>query len=204
MIESLYNRYVLPPVLAWTMERETFAPYRRGLLAEARGVVLELGAGGGANLPFYPRAVSRLVAADISAPLQRRARGRGAPFPVEHVVLDGGRLPFPDAAFDRVVSTWTLCSILENDAALAEVARVLRPDGRFLFVEHGLSGDRPTQRWQRRLTPVQRRLAGGCHLDRDIAALVARRLTLLRLERSVVPGSPRLVGSLYCGVAARP
>ena len=113
-------------------------------------------------------------------------------------------LAFEDGRFDCVVSTWTLCSIPESGRAVSEVGRVLKTGGRFFFLEHGLSEDPDVQRWQRRLTPLQRRLADGCCLDLDIEALVrAGPFREVRGERFLLEGTPRIVGSMYRGVAVK-
>ena len=179
---------------------------RREALAGVAGEVLEIGFGTGLNLPHYPEGVSALSAVDANPGMARlaRTRVRAAPFPVRLETVAAENLPFDDARFDVVVSTWTLCSIARPERALAEIRRVLRPGGRFVFVEHGLHGDRAVARWQRWLTPLQRRVADGCHLDRDIAALVADSgLEIVHLERGDLPGTPRVAGHLYRGEALR-
>jgi ubiquinone/menaquinone biosynthesis C-methylase UbiE len=169
--------------------------------------VLEIGFGTGLNLPHYPPAVEKLVVMDPSSPLKERVkrRLRHAPMPVEVLQLDAGaQMPFDDASFDTVVSTWTLCSIEELQTALAEIRRVLRPEGQFLFLEHGLS-DRPvTARLQNLLNPIQNVVSCGCNLNRRIdKELEAAGLVILSLERFVVPSVPRAFGEVYQGVASR-
>lgn len=201
---ALYSDVILPRLLDRSMSALAFAPYRRATLAEVRGDVLEIGFGTGLNLAYYPAAIRAITALDVSQGMSRLARPRIAatPIAVEHRIGDGERLPFADAAFDSVVSTFTLCSIGDVGRALREVRRVLRPGGRFHFVEHGLSDDRRVQTWQHRLTPLQRFVAGGCHLDRDIPALIAAAsLTVDRLERVQADGLPRISGFLYLGQA---
>lgn len=201
----LYADVILPRLLDWTLSHEAVTRYRRAALAEARGDVLEVGFGTGLNLPYYPAPVRRLTTVDSSLAMGRLARARiaASAIPVEQRVLDGARLPFPDETFDTVVSTFTLCSIEDVDRALGEVRRVLKPAGRYLFLEHGLSAEPRVRAWQRRLTPVQRALAGNCRLDRDITALIAGQgFTILRLERSYMEKAPKISGYLYIGVAA--
>ena len=113
-------------------------------------------------------------------------------------------LPFQDERFDCVVSTWTLCSIQEAGRAVSEIRRVLRPGGRYIFLEHGLGDDPGVQRWQRRLTPLQQRLADGCRLDVDIEALIRKgQFREIRVERFLLEGTPRIVGSMYRGAAVK-
>ena len=123
--------------------------------------------------------------------------------PVDRVGLDGARLPLDDASVDEALSTWTLCTIPDVTAALAEVRRVLRPGGRLHFLEHGLSPDPGVARWQHRLDGLQGRIAGGCHIDRPIEQLVRDAgFTVERIENSYEKGAPRPLGYLYEGVAA--
>jgi len=182
------------------------AEIRREALAGASGEVLEIGFGTGLNLPHYPAAVTALTAVDPNPGMTGIARRRldGAPFPVRVETVAAEELPFAAASFDVAVSTWTLCSIPEPERALSEVRRALRPGGRLIFVEHGLAEDQGVARWQRRLTPLQRRIADGCHLDRDIAGLVtAAGFALARLDLFDLPGTPRFLGHLYRGEAVR-
>jgi SAM-dependent methyltransferase len=203
---GLYRRWVFPRLCHLSLSGRHFEGLRRELLGAAAGRVLEVGIGTGLNLGYYPPAVERVVGVDPNPGMLALAAQR-APAAGRPVELRPGRaedLPFPDAAFDTVVSTWTLCSVGEPAAALAEIHRVLAPGGSLLFVEHGLS-DRPrVARWQRRLTPLQRRVADGCHLDRDFAALLAASpLAPRRLDAAHDPGLPRFAGYLYRGQALR-
>jgi ubiquinone/menaquinone biosynthesis C-methylase UbiE len=201
---GFYAERILPRLLDKSLDRAEFAALRRAALADVRGEILEIGFGTGLNLPHYPATVRHLTTVDSSAGMSKLARQRidASPIAVDQRVLDGARLPFADDSFDTVVSTFTLCSIGAVDGALRELRRVLRPGGRFHFVEHGLSDDPQVQRWQHRLTPVQRLVAGGCHLDRDIAALIAGAgFTFVRLEQSAIDGLPDLAGYCYRGLA---
>lgn len=178
---------------------------RRTALAPAHGHVLEVGFGTGLNLPHYPPAVRSLVALDPLDALRDRVERRiaAAPFPVERARHQAdGRLPFDSSRFDCVVTTWTLCSISGLGAALTEMARVLRPGGSYLFLEHGLSDEPRTARWQRRLTPLQRLVGGGCRLDLAVDAAVCEAgFRIESLRRFLWAGKPRLGGELYQGVA---
>jgi ubiquinone/menaquinone biosynthesis C-methylase UbiE len=200
---SWYERHVLPRFLDWAMRQVNDA--RAPTLADARGEVLEVGFGTGLNLKHYPDTVARLVAVDPMVALDARVNARiaKAPFPVErHALRAEGGLPFDAARFDRVVMTWTLCSIAEPGPALAEMRRVLKPDGRLLFIEHGIAADPRTARWQRRITPLWRRFTGGCHLDRPMDELIARSgFQLEQIERFRHPDAPGIAAHLYRGVA---
>jgi ubiquinone/menaquinone biosynthesis C-methylase UbiE len=176
------------------------------VLAPAQGHVLEIGFGTGLNLPHYPETVRHLTAVDVNPGMVRRARRRIAEssIPVDHQVADVASLSMADATFDTVVSTWTLCSIPAVEQALAEMHRVLKPGGTFLFVEHGLSDDAGVQRWQRRLDPIQRVIADGCHLTRRVGQLVeAASFRIEALREFYLDGAPRAYGYTYHGVATK-
>lgn len=169
-----YERHVLPLLLDLAMRHRRLAAYRRRVIAAARGTVLEIGVGSGLNLPFYGPAVERVYGVDPSPALLALAASRGARAAPKLLLIraEAERLPLAAAAFDTVVMTWTLCTVADPAAALAELKRVLRPGGRLLFVEHGLAPEPSIARWQLRLTPWWKRIGGGCHLDRQADALL--------------------------------
>ncbi len=169
---SWWERQVLPRAVDVVLAGPVSDGWRARTCAPVAGAVVELGFGSGRNLPCYGEAVERVLAVEPSDLAWQRARERVAEFgrPVERVGLDGASLDLPDDSADAVVSTWTLCTIPDLDAALAEVARVLRPGGALHLVEHSLSPRPALSRVQRRMQPVWGRLAGGCHVDRDIPA----------------------------------
>lgn len=200
-----YVRVVFPRLMEWALGSEACSAERRRLLADARGEVLEIGFGTGLNLPHYPASgVARLTIVDSAALLPERVRERIArvPFRVKHAHLDAERLPFADGSFDTVVSTWTLCSIPDPVAALREIRRVLRPDGRFLFLEHGLSARPVVARLQHWWNPLQNVIACGCNVDRRIDEVVAASgLAVTRLERFELGGEIPLFSPMYRGTA---
>jgi ubiquinone/menaquinone biosynthesis C-methylase UbiE len=201
---GLYARYVFPRLMEWALSSEACSNERRQTLAAVRGEVLEIGFGTGLNLVHYPPGVTSLTIIDPAEHLPDRVHRRiaAAPFPVTQARLDAERLPFDDARFDAVVSTWTLCTIPDPVAALREVRRVLRPAGKFFFLEHGLSDDARVARWQHRVNPIQRRVACGCNIDRPIDALIATSgLVVTELARFVRPGDLRIMAEMYRGVA---
>jgi ubiquinone/menaquinone biosynthesis C-methylase UbiE len=167
---GLYENWVLPRLLDLAMRNQILDNYRHSAITPARGLVLEIGVGSGMNLPLYGPAVARVIGLDPSPRLLRLASRRAADaiVPVSLFRASAEHLPLADAVFDTIVMTWTLCSI----AALTEMRRVLRPGGRLLFVEHGLSPEIRTARWQHRLTPYWKRISGGCHLDRQMDDLI--------------------------------
>lgn len=202
---GLYADQILPRLIDKVMAARDFAAIRARVAADLDGEVVEVGFGSGLNVPFYPPGVRRVRAVD-PALLGRKLAARrlaGAPVPVEFVGLDGQRLPLEAASVDHVLMTWTLCTIPQPDLALAEIRRVLRPGGTLHFVEHGRHPDPRVARWQDRLTPVQRLVAGGCHLNRPINALItASGLDLVTISNYEFPG-PKAFGYMYEGTAAK-
>jgi SAM-dependent methyltransferase len=189
-------------------ERAGLRDRRRDLLAQARGATLELGAGTGLNLDLYPDAVTELVLTEPGAHMARRLRERVAATAgraVEVVEAPAERLPFPDDRFDTVVATLVLCTIPDPEGALAEAARVLRPGGRLLFLEHVRSDDPGVARWQDRLERPWKFLADGCHCNRDTPAILAASpLEIERLDHGEIPKAPPITRPLVAGSAAAP
>src|SRR5215813_8731992 len=178
-------------------------PLRRRVCSGMAGDVIELGFGSGHNVPFYPAAVTAVAAIEPSDLSWRLAGNRvaAATVPVTRSGLDGQSLPFDEGSFDAALSTWTLCTIPDATAALKEIRRVLRSGGQLHFLEHGLAPDERVRRWQRRLDPVQRRIAGGCHFTRPIADLItAAGFTITELDVFYEPG-PKFAGADSLGVA---
>lgn len=200
-----YGRVVFPRVMEWALGSEACSAERRRTLAAARGAVLEIGFGTGLNLAQYPKTgITSVTIVDPAEllPLRVRERIAAAPFPVKHAHLDAERLPFDDRSFDTVVSTWTLCSIPDAVTALREIRRVLRPDGTFLFLEHGLSMRPLVARLQRVWNPVQNVIACGCNVDREIDHIVAASgLVITSLERFELAGEIPLFSPMYRGTA---
>jgi SAM-dependent methyltransferase len=200
---GLYSRYLLPTLTELAMRSQTLRPERVRWVPLARGVVLEVGIGSGLNLPIYSREVRKLYALDPSEELLRMARSRAAraAFPVEFLCRPAEAIPLPDGSVDDIVTTWTLCTIADPVAALQEMHRVLRPEGRLIFVEHGRSPDPAVVRWQDRLTPLWRRVTGGCHLNRPIDRLLGSAgFEVLEMNRGYVAG-PQVGSYLYRGTA---
>jgi ubiquinone/menaquinone biosynthesis C-methylase UbiE len=203
---SFFSQVIVPRLCDLLLNQSLLARHRRALLAHAHGDVLEIGFGTGLNLPHYPERVHRVTAVDPNPGMhrlaQKRIKQRG--IEVDQHVLKGERLPFEDGRFDCAVSTFTLCSIEEVAQALREVYRVLKGGGTFLFLEHGLSPEPQVQKWQRRLNGLQVRLANGCHLDRDVKALVAAQpFASVEVEEFYLERTPRTHGYLYLGVATK-
>jgi len=206
MKRGWYSRRVFPVLLNWSMVQAGFIPLRQSLLAQASGAVLEIGFGTGANFKFYPSHVPSLTAIDPNPGMVPLARSHLAEGVVSvHLALASAEwLPFPSASFDTVVSTMTLCSVPHLSKALQELLRVVKPGGRFLFLEHGESPDRSVRRWQDGLTPVWKHLGDGCHLNRSIAEVIQEQCwKVTALDRFYLPGVPKPFGYFYQGVAVK-
>lgn len=199
---SFYRERVLPQLVHWSMRQATFEPYRRRVAGQAGGRVLEIGVGSGLNLPLYA-AAAHVIGLDPSTRLLSMARTAAGELgrAIELVEGSAEAMPFPDHSVDTVVSTWTMCSIPDVARALTEMRRVLKPDGRLLFAEHGRSSEHRVARWQDRLTPVWKLIGGGCHLNRPIEQLIrGAGFRLEQLQTGHVKGSKPMT-FMYEGVA---
>jgi ubiquinone/menaquinone biosynthesis C-methylase UbiE len=202
---GIYTERVLPHLVDRTCGTGAIRPYRQRVCAGLRGEVVEIGFGTGHNVPFYPDAVTSVTAVEPSDLSWRLADGRldASPVPVQRAGLDGQLLPFDDDGFDTALVTFSLCTIPDPGLALGELRRVLRPGGTLHFLEHGLDPDPKVQRWQRRFEPIQVRLAGGCHLTRDVLGMLAAAgFEVREAEHFYPPVTPRFAVSCTIGVAA--
>ena len=201
---GFYERRILPRLLHFAMRQEQLAEDRRRAIPLARCRGLEVGVGSGLNLPLYGAGTTEVIGLDASPELlemAREAAARVTTRPIELVEGTAESMPFDDASFDTVVVTWTLCSIPNASAALREMRRVLEPSGRLLFVEHGRSPDASVKRWQERLTPAWKRMAGGCHLDRPVRELIeSAGFHIEKLDTGYAKG-PRPMTFMYEGSA---
>lgn len=203
---GLYADQLLPRATDVVMARKEFEPIRARVSAGLEGEVLEIGFGSGLNITHYPPAVRRVRAVDPATVGRKLAATRlaASPVPIEFVGLDGEDLPVESGGVDHVLCTWTLCSIPRPERALAEIFRVLRPGGAFHFAEHGRSPEEKVLRRQELFTPVWRRVAGGCHLDRPVQHLVeAAGLQTVELDTYYIKG-PKVFGYTYEGLATKP
>jgi len=201
---GIYSEHVLPRVINVVCGMKQSNPLRQRVCDGLHGRVVEIGFGSGLNVPFYPSAVTSVAAvepADLAWKLAQR-RIAGSPIPVERSGLDGQSLPFADGTFDTAVSAWTLCTIPDVTQALREVRRVLKPGGTLHFIEHGLAPDVKVQRWQHRLNPLEKRVFGGCNLNRPILELITGAgFTVKDVDVFYEKGAPKTVAADSLGVA---
>ena len=202
---GFYSNLIFPYCLDFTMSGSDLSEYRQQLLADVSGDILEIGFGTGLNLPYYPDKVNKITTIDPNPGMQRLAQSRieKSGITVDYKVLNGESISMADASFDSVVCTWTLCSIQRVEKAIAEVYRLLKPEGKFFFIEHGLSQDDSIQVWQNRLTPVQKIIADGCHLNRKIDEIVKSQFVNVTIEQFYAPKLPKVMGYMYRGVAIK-
>lgn len=201
---GLYSHYIFPLLMDWVMGGEEFQRLRTTVLRDAQGDVLEIGFGTGLNLSHYPENISSLTLVDPARLLPHRVieRASAVSFPIQTQHMTAESLPFHDHRFDTVISTWTLCTIPDPAKALRDVRRVLKPDGRFLFLEHGRSNDETVAKWQDRLNPLQNIIGCGCNLNRRIDQLIEQSgLHLVHLVRFQMSNVPRIASEMYQGQA---
>ena len=198
---SFYGERVLPHLVHMSMRQTTFDPYRRRVVSAATGRVLEIGVGSGLTLPLY-EAPTHVIGLEPSANLLAMARTVRTIGPsIELLEGVAEAIPLPDHSVDTVVSTWTLCSIPDVTRALTEIRRVLVPRGCLLFAEHGRSPEPRVVAWQNRLTPLWKRIGGGCHLNRPIDELIrAAGFHVEQLQTGYMKG-PKPMTFMYEGVA---
>jgi ubiquinone/menaquinone biosynthesis C-methylase UbiE len=200
---GFYSNWLFPRLLDCVMQQKQMLPFRQRIGVAASGRVLDVGIGSGLNLPFYAGPIDRVIGVDPSPELLRFAEKRAsqASVPIELLRGDGEALPIEDRSIDTAVVTFTLCTVCNPAATLGEVRRVLKPSGRLLFAEHGRAPDAGVARWQDRITPVWKHVAGGCHLNRKPDDLIrSAGFAIEALETGYLKG-PRPMGFVYAGSA---
>jgi len=200
---GFYQDRIVPHLVNLAMRNRQLAPYRERILSQADGRVLEIGVGSGVNLPLYTDRASEVLGLEPHPRLLKMASAKAAPIASKLFEGSAESIPLDASTVDTIVVTWTLCTIPDVTKALAEMRRVLKPGGQLLFVEHGLSPDERIRKWQDWLTPVWKRIAGGCHLNRPVRKLIEDAgFRISRLETGYMPG-PKPMTFMYEG-AARP
>lgn len=202
---GFYGDHIEPALVDFACGMKAIRRERAAIVPRASGAVLEVGFGSGHNAPFYDAgAITRLYALEPSAAMRRKAARRieGLPFPIEWLDLPGEEIPLDAGAVDTVLVTFTLCTIPDAARALAGMRRVLKPDGRLIFLEHGRAPDPGVAKWQDRLNGAWGRLAGGCHLNRNPSQLIEKAGFYIKsIERHYAKGAPKFSGYISAGVA---
>ena len=202
---GIYEKYFLPKLLNMAMKSPELSKLRSQLVPMATGKVLEVGIGSGLNIPYYDAAkVDKILGLDPSEELNRMALkvAEDKGIPVEFILSGAEAMPLPDNHVDTVLVTFTMCTIPEVAAANKEMLRVLKPGGKMIFCEHGLAPDTNVSKWQSRIDPIWGKIAGGCHLNRDIPGLItAAGFEIEAMEQMYLPSTPKFAGYNYWGTA---
>lgn len=202
---SWYGRRIAPYLVHAGCSSDAFSRMRRRMVPHAKGVVVEVGFGSGLNLPYYDAAkVTRLIGVDPDGTMLALAKRRAMPFDVEYLQACGESMPLANGLADTVVVAYAFCTVQQPEAALAEIRRILKPDGRLIFLEHGQANANWRRRLQDRLNRAWGALAGGCNLNRDPFQLVAdARFDIRDSWHEKFPPAFWLLGSHYAGIGIR-
>lgn len=202
---GFYDNYILPRLIDMGCGAEPISKQRQKVVPQAEGRVLEIGMGSGLNIPFYdPQRIEHLWGLEPSPGMRRQAQSRldKAPFEIEWLSLPSEEIPLEDDSADTVLLTYTLCTIPDMRTALAQMRRVLKPSGKLLFCEHGAAPDPNIRKWQDRINPFWKKVAGGCNVNRDIPkALEDAGFKIQQLETMYLPGTPKIAAYQYWGFA---
>ena len=205
-MSGFYDRYVLPHIIRCGCGSKPVRYQRKKVVPQASGVVLEVGMGSGANLPYYdPEKVELIYGLEPSEGMRALAKPavEKSGLPVEFIDLPGEAIPLPDQSVDTILLTFTLCTIPDRLAALAQMKRVLKPDGKLIFCEHGLAPDEDVARWQQRINPLWSLMAGGCHVNQPIPHLIQTGgFSIDQMDEMYLPGTPKTLGYNYWGTAS--
>ena len=204
---GFYSNVIIPYFYDSSMDSKKINEGRKSILSRiAEEEILEIGFGTGINLKYYPDSVKKIIGLDSNNGMLKQAQKKinNGRFQIELIKQGGESLPFPEYSINAVVSTYTLCSIKEVTAALKEIYRVLKPGGKYYFLEHGLADNPRTQRWQHRLNPIQNIWADGCNLNRDMKFLITNAgLKIVELKNYYMKRDPKIVGYMYEGIALK-
>ncbi|MBI5023307.1 MAG: class I SAM-dependent methyltransferase [Candidatus Magasanikbacteria bacterium] len=203
---NIYSKYIFPWILDKFMGLGSFQEKRKEVLASAEEKVLEIGLGTGLNLAEYPAHIKTITSVDVNIGMNSyiKKRAKSAGKTIDHQVITAEKLPMADQTFDTVVSTWTLCSIPNVHQALEEINRVLKHNGKFIFIEHGLGKKKSTQIWQKRLGPFWKKVGDGCHLDRNIKDLISSHaFKITEYKEFDMRNMPKLTSHMYQGIALK-
>lgn len=202
---NFYDKYILPSLINCGCGTKPMRYQRQKIVPLAEGSVLEIGIGSGLNLPFYDLGkINKIWGLDPSKELNNMAKNISTTIDVEVDFIIGGaeEIPLPDNSVDTVLLTYTLCTIAEVKDSIREMERVLKTSGRMLFCEHGLAPDEKVVRWQERLSPYWKKIAGGCHLNRNIPKIIEdSKFKIVKLESMYLPKTPKFAGFNYWGEA---
>jgi ubiquinone/menaquinone biosynthesis C-methylase UbiE len=204
---SLYDKYILPKVLNCTCGSKPISYQRKKVVPLANGIVLDIGIGSGLNIPFYDLSmIDKIYGLDPSSELIKIAKKMAVKknISIEFLLCGAEDIPLPNNSIDTVLITYSMCTIPEVLKANYEMLRVLKPDGRLIFCEHGLAPDKSVAKWQKRINPVWGKIAGGCNLDRDIPDLISSSgFKILSIEEMYLPSTPKFAGYNYWGIAQK-
>lgn len=204
---SLYDKYILPKVLNCTCGSKPISYQRKKVVPLAKGKILDIGIGSGLNIPFYDLSkTDKIYGYDPSSELIKIAKKMAVKknISIEFLLCGAEDIPLPNNSIDTVLITYSMCTIPEVLKANYEMLRVLKPDGRLIFCEHGLAPDKSVAKWQKRINPVWGKIAGGCNLDRDIPNLISSSgFKILSIEEMYLPSTPKFAGYNYWGIAQK-
>ena len=204
---GLYDRYILPKFLNCACGSKPINYQRQKVVPLAKGKVLDIGIGSGLNIPFYNSdKIDKVIGIDPSHELIELAKelANDSKASIELVIGSAESIPYPDNFFDTVLVTYTMCTIPNVEIANKEMWRVLKDDGRLIFCEHGLAPDKKISKWQNRIDPFWGKIAGGCHLNRDIQKLITDAgFSFESLDKMYIPSTPKFAGYNYWGIGKK-
>jgi ubiquinone/menaquinone biosynthesis C-methylase UbiE len=204
---GFYSNVIIPFFYDYSMDSKKINDGRKSILSKiTEEEILEIGFGTGINLKFYPQNVKKIIGVDVNGGMIQQAQKKitNGRFEIELINQSSESIPFQDNSISAVASTYTLCSIKEINLALKEIYRVLKPGGKYYFLEHGLAVNPKTQKWQHRLNPIQNIWADGCNLNRDMKSLITNAgLKIIDLKNYYMKRDPKIVAYMYEGIAIK-